>query len=750
MKRRAFFSISLLLLSSIGCLSQQQLYPSIQQFLQEREIRQRFSSSGVDISPDLFNYAPSHVIDGREVVDAFIGIDNAMMVPVLEQLGVMVNCVFDGFVTSQIPIDRLEQVSRLRGVNDVEISHRMTLCTDSTMSVTHVNQVHNGVDNRLPASYDGSGVIVGIIDRGFDYQHRAYRRNDNPSLTRIVRIYSTTDKTGHKARYNKVVSLPGSVFMGNEIYALRTDTESSTHGTHTSSIAAGSHVNGYGGMAPGADIVLCAVSVLDGSMSAVEVANCVRYIDSYADSVGQPCVMSMSVSTPNGPRDGNDYFSKVVKQTTGPGRIFVISAGNDAGRIAYAHRLASASRPFNILFKYKSSSKTDSTYFYTGMLSDIWMRKASVRYYYKFHILDQWNGRIVWESALFNNTKAFVTADEISDFFTYDASRDTVGYIQGIVSSSYSKYRLEVKIHNLLNTEYTAKSGVRYGRYALGLTMYPQGQTSVEIDAWACNSGSGLSSFDAPVITYDNHYAVNYYAAASDSCCIGTYAVGDSTISAGAFAARNSFYSMTLGTIVVDNKVTVGDIGSFSSYQVAGAGPTGVAHPTICAPGITVVAAGSRYSSFARGNVNTVMQSDDGSYWGVMSGTSMSAPTVAGIIALWLQANPRLSVAEVKDILAQTAIKDQFTNGAKHDQFGPNGKIDAYAGMMLVLKRLGEKKGDVNFDGEIDVNDVVMLINYLLGKEVAASINVMAADMDEDGELTVNDVVLLINLTLEI
>ena len=313
------FSLLLLVcvLSAMHARPQRLLPASVQQFLWERELRQHSPVSAVAGSCDVYRYVPSRVIDDCEMVDAFIAIDSEAAIPVLQQAGVQVNCIFDGFVTSQIPVDRLEQVSRLPGVSDVEISHQLTLCTDSTMSVTHVNQVLNGLDYNLPAAYDGSGVIVGVIDKGFDYQHRAFRRNDDPSVSRIVRVYSTTDKTGHKARYNKTIVLPGSVFMGEQIYRLVTDQTSSTHGTHTSSIAAGSHVNGYGGMAPGADIVLCAVSVLDGSMSAVEVANCVRYIDSYADSVGQPCVMSLSVSTPNGRRDGLDYLSRVINQVMG-------------------------------------------------------------------------------------------------------------------------------------------------------------------------------------------------------------------------------------------------------------------------------------------------------------------------------------------------------------------------------------------------------------------------------------------------
>ena len=732
-----------LIVSPIALSAQQLLPASVQQFMQEREIRQRYASRGVD-AVDGFRYVPSHDVNGCEVVDAFVAIDNEMVLPLLKEMGVMVNCIFDGFVTAQVPVKRLEAVSRLQGVRDIEISSRLELCTDSTMAVTHVNQVINGIDNKLPANYDGTGVIVGIIDVGFDYQHRAFRRNDNPSQTRISRVYSTTLKTGHPARNNNYVTMPGSVFMGDEVYRLTTDNSTSSHGTHTASIAAGCHINGYGGMAPGAEIVLCAVSVLDGSMSAVEVTNCLRYIDAYADSVGRPCVISMSVSTPNGPRDGLDYFSKAINQTMGPGRLFVISSGNDGGRIAYAHKRSSPSNPLRVLFKYKSSSTADSSYYYSGMKADLWMRQASYTHYYKFHVLDQWTNKIVWESDRLQS-KSIIGIDELGDYFTIDASHDTTGYIYGFTSSSYGKYRLEVTIHNLKNKAYKVVNGVNCGRYALGMSIYPRQQTSVEIDAWACNSGSGLASLKGSVVNIDGGVLENFYATPSDSCCIGTYAVGDSTISAGAFAARNSYYSLPSGSVVTDNSYTIGDIASFSAYQAAGAGPTQRPLPTICAPGVLVVAAGSQYSYFARGSIYTVMKAD-GSYWGVMSGTSMAAPTVAGIIALWLQANPNLTVADVNDILAQSAIKDSFTMGVHHNQFGANGKIDAYAGMKLVLKRR-YMRGDLNGDGIVNILDITLLINYVLGNP-APGIIPLLTDLNGDNIASVADVTALIQIVL--
>ena len=245
----------------------------------------------------------------------------------------------------------------------------------------------------------------------------------------------------------------------------------------------------------------------------------------------------------------------------------------------------------------------------------------------------------------------------------------------------------------------------------------------------------------------DGELISGFYVPSNSDCSIGTFAVHDSIISVGAYAARNSYYSLLSDKIITNNGVTVGQIASFSSYAVEGSGPTGKALPTICAPGTDVVAAGNRYNEYASNSAYTVMKTEDGSPWCVMSGTSMAAPTVAGIIALWLQANPRLCVRQIKDIIAQTAIRDNFTTGSKGTHFGPNGKIDALAGMRLVLQRQGYGSGDVNFDGVVNISDVTTLIDYLLGSN-PKPFNENAADIDFNGGISIADVTSIIDFLL--
>ena len=68
-------------------------------------------------------------------------------------------------------------------------------------------------------------------------------------------------------------------------------------------------------------------------------------------------------------------------------------------------------------------------------------------------------------------------------------------------------------------------------------------------------------------------------------------------------------------------------------------------------------------------------------FWGMSSGTSMAAPCVAGIVALWQEANPHLTIEQVKSIMAASADK---SNNAVGIRFG-NGRIDAYQGILQAL-----------------------------------------------------------------
>ena len=475
MKKLLLVACALLAFTASSQLKNENLPASVRQFYMELHGYEAMKKlpSAPGWAKQTLSYAEPRMINGVEMIDAFIDITGSNVIPSLKSMGVKVNCEFDGFVTAQIPMKRLDYVCGMPGVTNVEISRIVNVCTDSTLSVTHAGQVLNGTQNGLPGKYDGTGVIVGIVDYGFNYNHRAFKRADNLRLSRVVRVYNTADDTGHPVILNGSTA-QGTVFMGAQIDTMTTDDANAYHGTHTACIAAGTHVNGYGGMAPGADIVMCAPASFKWGFLETEVINCIKYIYSYADSVGKPCVVSMSVSTIFGPHDGKDRFSKAISQMVGPGRVFVIAAGNNGSKNQYAYGTSRHNLPLSILLG-QSNSQYDEAYYYRHIQVDTWVRQTGTRPILQYIILDKQTRHIVWKSELISSY-AYITADQFSDFYEPDPANGE-GYLEALISlnPNNSKFNLATYLHNLrCKSFYVNSSGTLSSRYQFHLNLSPQ------------------------------------------------------------------------------------------------------------------------------------------------------------------------------------------------------------------------------------------------------------------------------------
>lgn len=111
---------------------------------------------------------------------------------------------------------------------------------------------------------------------------------------------------------------------------------------------------------------------------------------------------------------------------------------------------------------------------------------------------------------------------------------------------------------------------------------------------------------------------------------------------------------------------SVNKSGSLSSFSSRGAAAYGLYHPTLVAPGESVVSArASGVNVVGTSGLSAGLASPDNDLQVVppaylprytcSSGTSFAAPQVAGTIALMLQANPRLTVDQISQILQLTA-----------------------------------------------------------------------------------------------
>lgn len=119
-----------------------------------------------------------------------------------------------------------------------------------------------------------------------------------------------------------------------------------------------------------------------------------------------------------------------------------------------------------------------------------------------------------------------------------------------------------------------------------------------------------------------------------------------------------------------------GTSGVGGSFTLDGKTWTWLDRPTLTAPGVNII------STRAASPIGVIGTPDDVNliepaflpFYTTLSGTSMAAPHVAGIVALMLDANPNLSPAQIKQILQETATP---MSGYATWEVG-NGYVNAY------------------------------------------------------------------------
>jgi subtilisin family serine protease len=111
--------------------------------------------------------------------------------------------------------------------------------------------------------------------------------------------------------------------------------------------------------------------------------------------------------------------------------------------------------------------------------------------------------------------------------------------------------------------------------------------------------------------------------------------------------------------------------GNRSTFSSLGPTRDGREAPTLAAPGQALMSA---------------MPASTGDNYGLLSGTSMAAPMIAGAVALLLQRKPALTQSAIRTCLRSSARADAFTATVPNNAWGA-GKLDAAAALDCVAPR---------------------------------------------------------------
>lgn len=112
--------------------------------------------------------------------------------------------------------------------------------------------------------------------------------------------------------------------------------------------------------------------------------------------------------------------------------------------------------------------------------------------------------------------------------------------------------------------------------------------------------------------------------------------------------------------------------------------------PDITAPGWFPMTAINGYNDFGANPDDSVSFNGSSYYfWNNWDGTSYAAPVVAGVVALMLDANPALSFDQIKSILHETAMQDQFTTSNIPNPTWGYGKLHAWRAVLKAEQLVG-------------------------------------------------------------
>lgn len=497
----------------------------------------------------------------------------------------------------------------------------------------------NAVSFRKTTGLDGRGVVVGILDTGVDVQHPDFR--DANGKTRIAWLLRREAPLGRhpelEARFGCTdhAQSPCAIYAAADldelIQAGAAPGDEGGHGSHVAGIAAGNGGTSvtekprYVGVAPAATLVVAAPS--SEGFSDPDILNAARFIFDRADALGLPAVVNASLGSSFGPHDGTSELERGLAAMVGdsePGRALVVAAGNDGqlyagpgGEGPYGIHTEVTVSPYGITRVPIVAPQGAGALVGAGF---VWLT---------FDPDDE------LEVGLEGPGDVSIPLIATGDDRGHRGEGMLAGVINGVVGDGYLPAGTRGAIVSF--------SGSWDARDEIAVLLRGKGHARL----WLTATGDAASVGGTGLV----------FPRARKSGTIAVPASHPDLIAVGCTVNRRG-WPMLEGSLLVMSELEPDDVCSFSA---AGPNARGGMKPDLVAPGMNVVSAMARdvdprTSSAAIFQAPTCPGGKKYCYvvderHAVSSGTSMSAPQVAGAIALLLQRDPSLTQRELLRIL---------------------------------------------------------------------------------------------------
>ena len=596
---------------------------------------------------------------------------------VVADLGGRIGSRTGDVLTLRLSASQAELLSAMKGVLYLQKANRVQPHLIRAIPDLRADSVTAGIG--LNAPYTGKDVIIGVTDWGFDYTHPMFY-DTALKHTRIVAAWDQFKRSGPAPDGYDY----GTVYQGeDELLAAGSDTSNiygnAYHGSHVAGIAGGS-----GGGTPHRGVAYEAeflfVTFLVDEAAVIDAFN---WMQSEAAERNKRLVINMSWGLYNlGPLDGTSLVSDAINTLSSEGVIFVTSGGNNGDET------------FHIKRSFSSDTLQSKIDFFRGSNPNLWGQSISM--------WGEQNEKFGAGITVYDIAKNLVLKSPL--YFT-DDSRYIDSFL--VTGSDTVFFNVAIDAPHPLNNKPHIRLRVRNENSALsiGLKSYAESGT--------------VHYYNVTELTTDvGNWGMPFTA------WLPTWEAGDAFYSLGEPASTASVITVAAHQSEVRRDGVViggGFIADFSSY-----GPTidERLKPDVSAPGVGVM---SSISSFTDANV-TVDESiifKGKSYpFSRLSGTSMSSPATAGVVALMLEANPNLWYDEAKEVLITTAREDNKTGvipSSGSTQWGW-GKVNAYA----AVQRAEEKLAGVRV---LELEEVVLYPNPASDKVSLSSASVYQVEL---------------------